>query len=217
MKTSTKLLLVEDHAILRDGLRTILSGYEEFEIVGEAGDGLIALTQCQKYHPDLVLLDLSLPKLDGIEVLREIKKNWPKIAVLVLTMHRSKQYLHASLAAGANGYCLKDIQLDELLHALRTVRQGRIYISREMRCFLEKPSSSGPNHTSSDQEEAVSLTKREKEILHLVAQGHTNPQIAKLLSISERTVDNHCTNLRNKIGVNSKQALAAYAVRAGMV
>ena len=217
MKTKSRLFLVEDHAILRDGLRTILADYQEFEIVGEAADGLEALQLCETCCPDLVLLDLTLPKLDGIEVLRKMKQQWPAMAVLVLTMHRSLQLLEDSLVAGANGYCLKDSRLEELVGALRVVIQGQKYISRAMLCFHEKPMPGESADVTTSEENAAPLTGREKEILRLVAQGYTNPQIAKTLSISVRTVDNHCTRLRNKVGVHSKQALTAYAHRAGLV
>lgn len=211
------LLIVEDHAILRDGLRTILADYPEFEIVGEAEDGLEALEQCESCNPELVLLDLTLPRLDGIDTLRRMKKIWPQTTVLVLTMHRSKRALQESLAAGANGYCLKDAPIEELVRAMRSVVQGKQYISSEMECFCEKPKKASAVRLNDDGEYGAALTRREKEILRLVAKGHTNKQIADILAISERTVDNHCTNLRSKVGVNSKQALTAYAFRAGLM
>lgn len=214
---ATRLLIVEDHAILRDGLRTILADYPEFEILGEAEDGLEALRQCESCNPDLVLLDLTLPRLDGIDTLRRMKKKWPETAVLVLTMHRSKRALQESLAAGANGFCLKDSPIEELVLAMRSVVQGKQYISSDMQCFCEKPKRAGAVHSSADGEYGAALTGREKEILRLVAKGHTNKQIADILAISERTVDNHCTNLRSKVGVNSKQALTVHAFRAGLM
>ncbi|MEJ2690930.1 MAG: response regulator transcription factor, partial [Deltaproteobacteria bacterium] len=140
MTTKTRLLIVEDHAILRDGLRSVLVDYPEFVIVGEAEDGFEAVQQCENCGPDLVLLDLSLPKQDGIVTLRKIKNKWPETAVLVLTMHRSKQSLDEAMEAGADGYCLKDSPMDELVRALRAVIQGRQYISKEMLCFCEERS-----------------------------------------------------------------------------
>lgn len=215
MNTRTRLLIVEDHAILRDGMRTVLADFPEFEIVGEAEDGLDAVRQCETLGPDLVLLDLSLPKQDGIVTLREIKKKCPDAAVLVLTMHQNKQSLEEAMKAGANGYCLKDTPMEELVRAMRAVVEGRQYISREMRCFCEEPSR--PDSSGNNKVQTVSLTDREKEVLLLIAKGYTNPQIAADLSISLRTVDAHCTNLRNKLGLHSKQALTAYAFRANLI
>ena len=217
MKAPIRLLLVEDHAILRDGLRNILADYPEFEIVGEAEDGLDALRQCETCRPDLVLLDLTLPKLEGVETLRRIKRKWPTTAVLVLTMHRNMHSFEGAMKAGADGYCLKDTPLDELLGAMRTVSQGEQFISSEMRCFWEKAPDLQDMQFESKDGFAAALTKREKEILRLIVEGHTNHQIADLLTISERTVDNHCTNLRSKVGAHSKRNLIAYAFRAGLV
>ena len=216
MKTPTRLLIVEDHAILRDGLRTILADYQDFDIVGEAEDGFDALRQCEACSPDLVLLDLTLPKLEGVETMRRIKEKWPGTAVLVLTMHGNMQSFEGAMKAGADGYCLKDAPLEELLRAMRTVCEGKKYISSEMRRFCESSWTDDYSRPSAGEAYAISLTKREKEILRLIAEGHTNPKIAALLSISERTVDNHCTNLRCKVGAHSKRDLTAYAFRAGL-
>ncbi|MEJ2690493.1 MAG: response regulator transcription factor, partial [Deltaproteobacteria bacterium] len=129
MPTQKSILLVDDHAILRDGLRSILEENQEFELVAEAWDSKGALAKCKAAAPDLVLLDLSLPKEDGFKLLREIKRRWPKILVLVFTMHNNQQHLQAAMEAGADGYCLKDTPVEELLHALHLVCEGRKYIS----------------------------------------------------------------------------------------
>lgn len=217
METKTRLLIVEDHAILRDGLRTVLADYPEFEVVGEAEDGLQAVERCESFFPDLVLLDLSLPKQEGIVTLAKIKEKCPDTRVLVLTMHQHKQSLEKSMAAGADGYCLKDTPIDELVEALQMVARGEKFVSREMQRFCEKGLRTNSTATPASGEGAISLTGREKEVLKLIAQNYTNNQIAAALSISERTVDNHCTNLRNKLGAHSKQALTAYAFRAGLL
>jgi len=216
MSAKIGILLVDDHAIMRDGLRHILAEYEDFEIVGEAGDGQAAMEQYDKCRPDLVLLDLNLPRMDGAEVLRRLKKKWPRTKILVLTMHRNWKHLQTALEVGADGYCLKESPLDELVEAIRRVSRGEKFICRDMR-RLEKMSSRADYADFSCGEEAVILTGREREILRLVAVGQTNGQIAAALGISEHTVDNHCTNLRLKIGVHSKRALTTYAFRSGLV
>jgi DNA-binding NarL/FixJ family response regulator len=217
MIQKTRVLLVEDHAILRDGLRTILSDYPEFDIIGEAEDGQGALQQCQAHLPDIVLLDLSLPGMDGIEVLGEIKEKWPQIKVMVLTMHRNANFLQAAIAKEAEGYCLKDTAFPELVRGLRSLIKGEKYLCEEMRSMRANPAAevfSGPRPSVGN---GASLTHREKEILQFVAAGYTNRQIAKTLLISEKTVENHCTNLRTKLGVHSKQELTVHAFRMGLV
>jgi len=216
MSAKIKVLLVDDHAIMRDGLRHILAEYEDFKIVGEAENGHIAMEQCDKCHPDLVLLDLNLPQMGGADVLRLLKKKWPRTKFLVLTMHRDWEHLKTALDAGADGYCLKESPLDELVEAMRKVYLGEKFICRDMR-RLEKISSLPDHAAYADGQDAVTLTAREREILRLVASGQTNIQIANALGISEHTVDNHCTNLRLKVGARSKRALTAYAYRSGMV
>ncbi|MEW6429702.1 MAG: response regulator transcription factor [Thermodesulfobacteriota bacterium] len=212
MTSRTRVLLVEDHAILRDGLASIFDEHPEFQVVAEAEDGEAALRQCQRLAPDLVLLDLSLPKKDGMAVLAAIKRSWPATRVMVLTMHREPQLVAAILDLGADGYCLKDAGTGALLAGMRRVCRGERYVSPELDGGGEEPVP-----PKSREAGAVPLTAREREILRLVAEGRTNPQIAEALYISLRTVDNHCTNIRSKLGLHSKQEITAYAFRAGLV
>lgn len=216
MSSKKRLLLIDDHAILRDGLRNIFDDNPEFEVVAEAGNATEALAQCEAVAPDIVLLDLTLPKEDGINLLREIKRRWPNILVLVFTMHNHQKYLEDAMVAGADGYCLKDTSIEELYNALHLVSWGKKYISEELLrgthadfCDFRKEKAGW--------EKAAGLTGRELEVIRLVAQGLTNAQIAETLSISERTVDNHCSSIRLKLDVHSKQGITAFAFRTGLL
>ncbi len=217
MITKIRVLLVEVHAVLRDGLRRILADYPEFRVVGEAGDGQKALQKCGLHSPDLVLLGLILPKKDGFQVLRNIKRNWPEIKVLVLTMQHSHSSCAAAMAAGADGYCLKDTGRDELLSAMRLVRGGRKYISRQLQPLHWHPLATlKPEGHRAAEPYCIPLSQREKEVLQLVVEGYTNRQIANALYISGPTVGHHCTRIREKLGVHSKHAITAFALRAGL-
>jgi len=216
MTPKKRVLLVDSHAILLDGLRRILAPSPEFEVVARAQDGLEALRQCEVHVPDLVMLGLNLPKKDGPEVLREIKQNWPLVKILVLTMHCSLKLFRKAIEAGADGYCLKNIGGDELLHAMHLVCRGRKYLSRQL--YFNLPSFTGWQADWSDDRPFCSLlSRRENEILRLVAKGFTYSQISTALLISKGTVDNHCSNIRKKLGVHSRQAMTVWAFRSGLL
>ena len=210
-----RIFIAEDHAILRDGLRAILSDYAEFDVVGEAADGIEAIRGCAQHKPDLLLLDLSMPRMNGTEAIRDIKCQNPHIKILVLTLHRSAEHFFGAIDAGADGYALKDAKQRELVQAIRTVLEGRHYVckdleqlSRQVRPLSEK--------NDCDDSGLPSLTKREREILKLIAEGFTNKEIANYLYISPKTVDNHRTNLMRKLDLHSAQALTLFALKAGI-
>lgn len=216
MNTKIRIFIAEDHAILRDGLRAILSDHEEFEVVGEAADGLEAVRGCLLARPDLLLLDLSMPRMDGTAVIHHVKTSTPEVKILVLTLHRTADHYLKAVEAGANGYVLKDSKQRELLHAIRMVLAGQFYVCNE----LEQLSKHHPGSKSPRQEEQdkgmPTLTKREREILKLVAEGFSNKEIAAYLYISPKTVDNHRTNLMRKLDLHSAQALTSFALRLGL-
>jgi DNA-binding NarL/FixJ family response regulator len=216
MMPKKRVLLVDTHAILVDGLRRILAPSLEFEVVAKARDGLEALRQCEIHAPDLVMLGLDLPKKDGTEVLREIKREWPMVKVLVLTMHCNLKFLRKAIEAGTDGYCLKNIGGDELLHAMHLVCEGKKYLSRQL--YFNLPSFTGwMADRSEDKPFSGFLSRRENEILRLVVQGFTYSQISTALLISKGTVDNHCSNIRKKLGVRSRQAMTVWAFRSGLL
>ncbi len=203
-----RILLVEDHTLFRQGLRALISMTQDLEVVGEAGDGLEAMTLVQDLTPDLVLMDLSMPKLGGIEAIKKIKETTPSARVLVVSMHNTEKHLKAALKAGADGYLLKMAEHAEFITAIRSVISGNAYISSEMASrVLKVYAAMEPTELSS----LDLLTQREKEVLKLVAEGHTSKQISDLLFISPKTADNHRANILKKLDLHSISQLIDFA------
>lgn len=210
------IVIVEDHTILRDGLRAILSDYEEFVVTGEAADGIEGVRCVTRLKPDLVLLDLSMPRMNGLDALSEMKRNCPRTRVLILSIHHSEMQCLTALRAGADGYALKDSKQCELLEAIRTILAGKRYISPGLGGRLSDAEAL-PDQCPDFKASKELLTKREKQILKMIAEGHSNKQIAELLYISPKTVDNHRTNLMGKLDLHSVQDLTRYAAREKIV
>lgn len=211
-----RILIVEDHTILREGLKSLLSSHLDFEIVGEAGDGLEAVRAVDRLHPNLILMDLSLPRMDGIAAIREIKKKWPKIYVLALTVHKTEEYIMATLSSGADGYILKDATQADLLMAIRTILSGKRVLSpgiseKVIEGYLDSHRK-GPLKSSWD-----TLTRREREILKLIGEGNKNKEIAEFLCISPKTVEKHRSNIMEKLNLHNASALTAYAIEKGLL
>ena len=201
-----RLLIVEDHQLVADAMCQLLSGHAEFDIVGVANDGLSAYAVCQQVLPELVLLDLALPGMDGIDVIHTMRRRWPELPVVVLTAFTDTQRCRASLDAGAQGYVLKHSPLQVLLTALHHVLAGKLYIDPDMPALTE---ASGENGV------AVNLTLRERQVLKLVAEGKRNRDIAELLSISIKTVETHRLNLMRKLDAHNVIELSVWAVKLG--
>ena len=216
MKEKGRIVIAEDHTILREGLRALISSQEDLEVVGEAGDGMEAVRQVEGLTPDLILMDLSMPKMNGVEAIREIRKRIPQTRILALTVHKTEEFILEVLQAGADGYIPKDASSNELMMAIRSVLMGKRYlcpsVSRVViEGYLESrrtPESATPWDT---------LTKREREILKLIAEGHKNKEIADYLCISVKTVEKHRANLMKKLDLHSAAALTAYAMERGLV
>jgi two-component system response regulator NreC len=211
-----KIVLAEDHTILREGLRALLSADPYFEIVGEARDGRDAVRCVEKLVPDLLLMDLSMPRMSGMEAIREIKKRYPEIKIIALTVHKTEEYLLTTLKAGADGYVLKDATHDELVMAIKNVMRGKSYLSpgvseKVIEGYLEGKESS---RSVSSWE---SLSQREREVLKLIAEGYKNKDIAGDLCISLKTVEKHRANLMKKLDLHNAAALTVYAVERGLV
>jgi DNA-binding NarL/FixJ family response regulator len=217
MNSKKKIFLVEDHQLFREGLKAMLAGNPAFEVIGESADGGEALKLIQKLLPDLVLLDLSMPKLSGYSVLHDIKRVIsPDIKVLVLSVHDADHYVLQAFEEGADGYCVKDASLEELRLAIRSVLDGKRYISpivagKVLEGYVERSRQLKPNSAWS------SITHREKEVLKLIGEGHSNKQIAELLYISPKTVEKHRGSIMNKLDLHNAAALAAYAVEQGLI
>jgi len=216
METKRKIVIAEDHTILRAGLRALLSGQNDLEVIGEAGDGREAVRKIDTLQPDLLLIDLSMPKLNGIDAIREIKSRHPEIKIIVLTVHKSDEYIIAALKAGANGYMLKDASQNELLLAIDYVINGKTFLSPSI---SDKVVVAVLNTDKKDKPAAVldNLTAREREILKLVAEGNTNKKIADHLCISLKTVEKHRSNLMKKLDLRNTAGLTAYAIEKKMV
>jgi DNA-binding NarL/FixJ family response regulator len=212
-----RILLIEDHTLLRAGLRVLLTQKAEFDVVGDFESGRDAVRAIGGLAPDLVLMDLSMPGMNGIEAITEIKRRAPDVRILVLTMHRAEEYIHASLRAGADGYILKDASHDELLMAIRSVLSGKTYLSPDVSAnvvtaYLNKGKGNEDVTTAWS-----TLTHREREVLKLVAEGRSNRYVAEFLSLSVKTVEKHRSNLMHKLDLHNASALTAYAIEKGLV
>jgi two-component system response regulator NreC len=209
-----RILLADDHPLVRSGLIKLLEPYKEFVIVGEAGDGEEAVAMTKKLGPDIVIIDLSMPVLSGVEATKIILKNTPSTKVLVLTMHDNEEYVYQILKSGAGGYVLKNSGRDDLAAAIRAVANGERFFSPRvseimMEAYLRKADA---REELSMKEDDPPLTKREKEILSYIADGLNNVQIAEKLFISARTVDTHRTNIMQKLDIHDVANLVRYAL-----
>jgi DNA-binding NarL/FixJ family response regulator len=213
-----KIIIAEDHTILREGLKALLSSSADLEVVGEAEDGREAIRIAIALKPDLMLMDLSMPKLNGIEAIKEIKRQCPDIKILVLTVYKTEEYVLASLQAGADGYILKEANHAEFLMAIKNVLLGKNYLSPEISGkVIEGYIKGKQNDTTAPQTVWDTLTSREREILKLVAEGYKNRQIADDLCISLKTVEKHRENLMKKLDLHTESALTSYAIEKGLV
>jgi len=212
-----KILIAEDHAILREGLRALLSGTPELEIIGEAENGQEAISLAKKLKPHLVLMDLNMPNINGTEAMRAIKRHNPAIKIIALTVHKSEEYVRATLDAGAAGYVLKDDTHHDLLTAITSAQKGKVYLSpgicdKVINGFLE-PATSATSATSVTSSASWSqLTVREREVTKLIAEGKKSREVADYLSVSLKTVEKHRSNLMRKLDLHSVGALTKYAI-----
>ena len=216
MKEKCHVVIAEDYTILREGLRALLSSDPIFEIVGEAADGREAIQCVERLKPELVLMDLSMPRMNGMDAIREIKKRSLATKILVLTVHKTEEYILATLKAGADGYILKDSTQAELMMAIKSVLSGKHFISPGISEKVIEGYLDGrkilKTRTSWD-----TLTHREREILKLIAEGYKNKKIADLLCISVKTVEKHRANLMQKLDLHSTSALTTLALEKGLI
>ncbi|MEN8178805.1 MAG: response regulator transcription factor [Pseudomonadota bacterium] len=212
-----RIIIAEDHTILRAGLKALLESNPTFEVVGEADNGRDAIRRVAELKPDLIIMDLSMPGLSGIDAVKDIRDRYPEVKALVLTVHSEEEYVLSSLEAGANGYVLKDATQTELIAAAERVLNGKTYLSPEI---TEKVVNSYLQANKNSQEPATkwdSVTQRERQILKLIAEGHTNKSMASYLCISVKTVEKHRANLMKKLDLHSVSALTTYAMEKGII
>lgn len=203
-----KVLIADDHAIVRAGLRALISSERDFDLIGEASGGVEAIEKVTRLAPDVLVLDISMPDLDGIEVIKALKAAGSTCAILVLTLHEDDALLREAIRLQAAGYILKHAAESELISAIRSVYRGDLYIHPKMiRGLLHQPAPA----FNSNQSPQESLTEREKEVLKLIVQGYTNKQMAVELGISIRTIEGHRANLTDKLGIRSRVDLMRYA------
>jgi DNA-binding NarL/FixJ family response regulator len=215
MLMDTKVLLADDHAILRDGLRMVLDAQPGIIVVGEAEDGRQAVDMAEDVHPDVVVMDIAMPKLNGLEATRQIKRRWPDIKIVILTMHENQQYLSQIVQAGATGAVLKRSAGTELVMAVKAAARGESYFSptiatmmlEDYRILLHQGNPEDENF----------LTEREREVLQLVAEGRTNQEIADTLFLSIKTVQTHRAHIMRKLGAHDRTDLVKYAIQIGMI
>ncbi|MCK4250880.1 response regulator transcription factor [candidate division WOR-3 bacterium] len=210
-----KIFIADDHTIIRDGLRRIIEEVHGYKVVGETGDGLQILPLIRKLKPDIILLDISMPNLRGIEAIHKIRKVDKKVKILVLTMHKNEDYVYECFIFGAQGYILKDDAATELMFAIESIKRNKAYVSPSfssdvIKNLVERSS------TKSGSSFGV-LTQREREILKLIAEGKTSKRAAKLLGISPRTVEHHRLSIMRKLGVSNTARLIRYAIENGLV
>ena len=212
---STRLLLVDDHAVVRSGLRMLLENERDLEIVGEAENAKGALEAATRLKPDVILMDIGLPDLSGIDATREIKKQFPNVAIVALTIHEDEEYFFKMLEAGATGYVPKRAAPEELITAIRAAATGQVYLYPSLAKLLVRDYLSGDrpagDHVPSD------ITKREQEILTYLAEGASNAEIAQVLVISPKTVARHRENIMRKLNLHSRAELVCYAIRKGII
>jgi DNA-binding NarL/FixJ family response regulator len=211
-----KVLIVDDHAILRDGIRAILNLHDEVDVVGEAADGKEGVEKTRELAPDVVLMDIAMPIMDGLDACRRIHKEMPKVKVLILTQHDNREYVLPIFKAGASGYILKKAVSSELLSAIRAVQQGDAFLYPTVaRSLIEDYLQQSRSVEQEDPYER--LTDREREVLKLIAEGRTNKEIAGMLFLSVKTVLGHRTNVMEKLDIHSRTELIKYAIRKGLV
>ena len=211
---SIRILLVDDHQMLRDGLRAVLESEDDVEVVGEAMDGHAALELARTVEPDVILMDIGMHGLNGVDATREIKANNPRIKVIALSTYSDKRYVLSMFAAGASGYVVKAAAVDEMLRAVRAVAEGNHYLSPDVAGAVVEAQLGGTSEPDSSL--SGTLGSRERQILQLLAEGHTSPQIARRLHIATSTVETHRKNIMRKLDARSIAELTKLAIREGL-
>ena len=210
----TRILLADDHTLVRAGLRKLLESFPEVEVVGEAADGRKAIELAEELQPDLVLMDISMPGLSGLVATSRLVKAWPKMRVLILSMHQNEEFVRGAMRSGALGYLLKDAAPQELALALAAMCNGQSYVSPAVAKSVNRANSESWDETRGN---AELLTPRQTEVLRMVAQGLSSKDIARQLNVSIKTVDSHRTGLMKQLDIHEVTGLVRYAIRTGLI
>jgi DNA-binding NarL/FixJ family response regulator len=216
MAAPKKITIVEDHQLFREGLKSMLTTRRDLEVIGEAEDGIEALRCVKRQPPDLLLLDLSMPRLSGISVMKDVKRQFPDVRILALTIHESDEYVLEAFNAGADGYCIKDASRKELMLAIDSVLEGKTYVSPGIADNVMEGYLEGRKRLKS-KSDWDTITQREREVLKLLAEGYQNKEIAEFLHISVKTVEKHRANIMSKLDLHNASALTAFAIEKGLV
>lgn len=222
-----RLMLVDDHEVVRTGLKTFLDTQPGMQVVAEASNGHEAITRALEVRPDIIVMDITMPEMDGLQTTRNLKSLWPEVLVLALTVHADKYYFMELLSAGASGYLTKQVASEELVQAIKSVSRGHIYLQPALAHWLledyQRLAETSAEPFSSAKMPADStiglrtLSERERQVLELVAQGLTNPEIGKQLELSPKTIARHRERIMNKLNLHSRTELVKFAIRTGMV
>jgi len=204
-----RILIADDHDIIREGIKNILRKYSEYEIVGEASDGEEALERTIELKPDILLLDITMPKKSGLDILDQVRHGSKNTKILIISVHKANAYIMRALKSGVKGYLNKENAADDLIPALRKIAAGQVYLSDEVSSYLLEKASKGPQEF----EKEKILSEREEEVLRLVAEGKTAKEIAEALFISDRTVENYKNNILKKLGLHKTSDLIKYAIK----
>ena len=207
-----KVLIVDDHALLREGIRSLLASHDDIEVVGEAANGSEAIEKVREVDPDVILMDIAMPIMDGLEATRRIRKQNPNIKIIILTQYDRKDYVLSSIKSGASGFIPKNVIISELVSAIRTTHSGDAFLHPSVAKMVIEDYLRQVEPSPYDR-----LTDREREVLKLVAEGLTNQEIADLLCVRVKTVLGHRTNLMEKLGIHNRTELIKYAIRKGLI
>ena len=210
-----KVIIVDDHTLMRNGLEAMLAIEPDFDVVGVAADGRAAIRLATELEPDIMVIDLSMPRTSGIDAIAQVKRQRPEVKIVALTFHKEDKYIHATLEAGADAYVLKDDSRDELMAALKSVMSGNTYLSPAISAKVVAGYLSGNNVVSQDSSWDI-LTQRERQVIKLIAEGKRTKEIAAYLSLSPKTVEKHRTNLMKKLDLHSVSEVTVYAIQNGL-
>ncbi|MEW6671850.1 MAG: response regulator transcription factor [Thermodesulfobacteriota bacterium] len=211
-----KIMVVDDHTVIREALVALINSEEDLQVIGEAQDGKSAIKMAIDKKPDLILMDLSMPKMNGFDAIKEIRRLYPDTKIMALTVHTSEQFIHAALQAGANGYISKNASQFDLILALRKILKGMRYLGDDISAKVIDGYLEGRKYIKT-QTTFETLSQREKEVLKLIAEGYKNKEIASYLCLSIKTIEKHRANLIRKLDLHNTAALTTYAIEQGLV